>query len=48
MAVSKDGLAFEDREGPLLELGEEDAWDSVGVSWPRVLRPEGKYPNRLG
>ncbi|KAG0560214.1 hypothetical protein KC19_10G162800 [Ceratodon purpureus] len=41
VATSKDGLAFEDREGPILELGEEGAWDRVGVSWPRVLRPEG-------
>uniref|UniRef100_A0A7I4AGY0 Glycosyl hydrolase family 32 N-terminal domain-containing protein n=1 Tax=Physcomitrium patens TaxID=3218 RepID=A0A7I4AGY0_PHYPA len=40
VAASKDGLSFDDREGPILELGEKGAWDENGVSWPRVLPPE--------
>lgn len=40
-ATSSDGLSFEDREGPILELGEEGTWDQNGVSWPRVLPPRG-------
>ena len=42
VATSKDGLALEDWEGPTLELGKDGAWNGVGVSWPRVLRLEGK------
>jgi hypothetical protein len=41
-ATSSDGLSFEDREGPILELGEKGTWDQNGVSWPRVLPPQGK------
>lgn len=41
LAMSKDGLSFEDRKGPILELGDADSWDKNGVSWPRVIPPKG-------
>lgn len=41
--MSKDGLSFEDRKGPILELGDADSWDKNGVSWPRVILPKGTY-----
>lgn len=47
VAASKDGLSFDDREGPILELGEKGAWDENGVSWPRVLPPEGNSLTHL-
>jgi hypothetical protein len=47
LAISKDGLSFEDRKGPILELGDADSWDKNGVSWPRVIPPKGTYDLRF-
>lgn len=47
LAISKDGLSFEDRKGPILELGDADSWDKNGVSWPRVILPKGTYDLRF-
>lgn len=49
LAFSDDGIAFNDRHGPILEVGAPGSWDQHGVSWPRVLQPsrmaEGKESN---
>ncbi|KAJ7569439.1 hypothetical protein O6H91_01G078000 [Diphasiastrum complanatum] len=39
VATSADGLHFQSRNGPILDVGDAGSWDQNGVSWPRVLLP---------
>eukprot|EP00246_Nothoceros_aenigmaticus_P015292 TRINITY_DN627_c0_g1_i1.p1 TRINITY_DN627_c0_g1~~TRINITY_DN627_c0_g1_i1.p1 ORF type:complete len:207 (+),score=23.94 TRINITY_DN627_c0_g1_i1:22-642(+) len=45
IAFSRDGISWERRDRPVLELGAPGEWDQNGVSWPRVLvqGPSGKW-----
>ncbi|HHL40864.1 MAG TPA: hypothetical protein ENJ37_10190 [Deltaproteobacteria bacterium] len=42
-AESTDGIEWSRLLGPVLDLGEEGSWDSMSVSYPRVVKFAGRY-----